>query len=520
MVRSIKDRLRNAVQRLRRRGRGRGPPPAGRSLGWRMVGNRGRPRRSSDLAARSSERAAGGHPVRRVHRLARSEVCTRGGSHEDRHETHRLARVAEAIREVASETILFELRDPRVKRGHRHPRRGVRRPAARQGLTSRSWARPRSRSLTMHGLKHAAGFVQSKLAKRLADALHAGRQVRARRGREEEHRDDPAHQRGVGPERPSRRRPGRGRAWGGGGRPVPPTERRKRNHGRIAGTDWGSRVEDANRVRLASRSLIPIPATVLGLANMVTGYVTRSWPTTTNKQRLLTQLFTAFKKGHDAPDPGGRAGAGAVPLRRLPGGRHPRARRPGLQQPARAVLRLERGPRQLVPRGRGGAGRPARRRGPRRAAHQLPAGSLRDDFSFDLEALQKKGLKQAAKQLAATRRPTITRSPGWCSSRWAATPSRSTCRRCATARRLGLIDATRTTWRRRASLEHLVPKAKGRVHRPDQRPRRPACWEDKPHCSACPLANDCPTARSWSGLPASRSEAAAGRSRAEASGKK
>ena len=29
--------------------------------------------------------------------------------------THRLARVAEVIREVASETILFELRDPRVK---------------------------------------------------------------------------------------------------------------------------------------------------------------------------------------------------------------------------------------------------------------------------------------------------------------------------------------------------------------------------------------------------------------------
>ncbi len=28
---------------------------------------------------------------------------------------HRLERVAEAVREVASETILFELRDPRVK---------------------------------------------------------------------------------------------------------------------------------------------------------------------------------------------------------------------------------------------------------------------------------------------------------------------------------------------------------------------------------------------------------------------
>ena len=29
--------------------------------------------------------------------------------------SHRLSRIAEAIREVASETILFELRDPRVK---------------------------------------------------------------------------------------------------------------------------------------------------------------------------------------------------------------------------------------------------------------------------------------------------------------------------------------------------------------------------------------------------------------------
>ena len=29
--------------------------------------------------------------------------------------SHRMARVAEVVREVASETILFELRDPRVK---------------------------------------------------------------------------------------------------------------------------------------------------------------------------------------------------------------------------------------------------------------------------------------------------------------------------------------------------------------------------------------------------------------------
>src|SRR5262249_16185263 len=38
------------------------------------------------------------------------------GKRETTMKIHRLARVAEAIREVASETILFELRDPRVKK--------------------------------------------------------------------------------------------------------------------------------------------------------------------------------------------------------------------------------------------------------------------------------------------------------------------------------------------------------------------------------------------------------------------
>jgi ribosome-binding factor A len=79
---------------------------------------------------------------------------------------HRLARVAEVIREVASETILFELRDPRVKNvtvtraevsgdlQHAKVFVSVMGPAPEQ-------------ELTLRGLRHAAGFVQSKLASRL-----------------------------------------------------------------------------------------------------------------------------------------------------------------------------------------------------------------------------------------------------------------------------------------------------------------------------------------------------------------
>src|SRR5438477_895507 len=80
--------------------------------------------------------------------------------------THRKARVAEAIREVASETILFELRDPRVKMvtvtraevsgDLQHAKIYV----SIMGSTS-------EQNLTMHGLKSAAGFVQARLAKRM-----------------------------------------------------------------------------------------------------------------------------------------------------------------------------------------------------------------------------------------------------------------------------------------------------------------------------------------------------------------
>lgn len=79
---------------------------------------------------------------------------------------HRLARVAEAIREVASSTILFELRDPRVK-NVTVTRAEVSGDLQHAKIYVSVMGSEREQQLCMHGLKHAAGFVQAKLADRL-----------------------------------------------------------------------------------------------------------------------------------------------------------------------------------------------------------------------------------------------------------------------------------------------------------------------------------------------------------------
>jgi ribosome-binding factor A len=80
--------------------------------------------------------------------------------------THRLARVAEVIREVASETILFELRDPRVK-GVTVTRAQVSADLQHAKVYVSIMGTTKEQDLCMHGLRHAAGYIQSKLAKRL-----------------------------------------------------------------------------------------------------------------------------------------------------------------------------------------------------------------------------------------------------------------------------------------------------------------------------------------------------------------
>ena len=80
--------------------------------------------------------------------------------------THRLARVAEAIREVASQTILFELRDPRV-RNVTVTRAEVSGDLQHAKIYVSIMGTEKEQTLTLRGLKHAAGFIQSKLAQRL-----------------------------------------------------------------------------------------------------------------------------------------------------------------------------------------------------------------------------------------------------------------------------------------------------------------------------------------------------------------
>jgi len=80
--------------------------------------------------------------------------------------THRLARVAEAIREVASETILYDMRDPRVKLVT-VTRAEVSGDLQHAKVYVSIMGTEKEQKLTLNGLRHATGFIQSKLAKRL-----------------------------------------------------------------------------------------------------------------------------------------------------------------------------------------------------------------------------------------------------------------------------------------------------------------------------------------------------------------
>ena len=79
---------------------------------------------------------------------------------------HRLERVAEVIREVAAHTILFEMRDPRVKMVT-VTRAEVSGDLQHATVYVSVMGSEREQQLTLHGLKSAAGFVQSKLADRM-----------------------------------------------------------------------------------------------------------------------------------------------------------------------------------------------------------------------------------------------------------------------------------------------------------------------------------------------------------------
>ena len=80
--------------------------------------------------------------------------------------SHRLARVSEVVREVAANAILFEIKDPRVK-GVTVTRAEVSADLQHAKVYVSVMGSEKEQNLTMHGLKSAAGFIQTKLADRL-----------------------------------------------------------------------------------------------------------------------------------------------------------------------------------------------------------------------------------------------------------------------------------------------------------------------------------------------------------------
>src|SRR5438105_5060495 len=80
--------------------------------------------------------------------------------------SHRLARVSEVVRETAANAILFELKDPRVKMVT-VTRAEVSADLQHAKVFVSVMGSEKEQNLTLRGLQHASGFIQSKLAKRL-----------------------------------------------------------------------------------------------------------------------------------------------------------------------------------------------------------------------------------------------------------------------------------------------------------------------------------------------------------------
>lgn len=116
-------------------------------------------------------------------------------------------------------------------------------------------------------------------------------------------------------------------------------------------------------------------------------------------------------------------------------------------------------------------------------------------FSFDLEPLQKKGVKLSAKQLARYQAANdyavawvIQQSLGGHAIPLDAPSLR-------VLRRLGLLENEQDDPETlRASLEHIIPKSRGSLFGDlVSAVADDVCWEADPNCPSCPLKGECPT---------------------------
>jgi endonuclease-3 len=120
-------------------------------------------------------------------------------------------------------------------------------------------------------------------------------------------------------------------------------------------------------------------------------------------------------------------------------------------------------------------------------------------YTFALDDLDKKGLKQAARQLARYKEDVTDFTVAWVVQRnlgGHAIPLDAPTLRVLT--RLAVIEEADPDSLEgvRSSLEHVIPKAKGpeftelmSVH------AKELCVDGTPHCGQCPLKADCPTAQ-------------------------
>ncbi len=118
-------------------------------------------------------------------------------------------------------------------------------------------------------------------------------------------------------------------------------------------------------------------------------------------------------------------------------------------------------------------------------------------YSFDLSDLDKKGLKQAAKQLARYKDDVTDYTVAWAVQRALgghAIPLDEPTLRVLS--RLGLVEDVdpESLETVRGSIEHVIPKTRGAeftellsMHALE------VCTEKEPHCSVCLLKSDCPT---------------------------
>jgi endonuclease-3 len=217
-------------------------------------------------------------------------------------------------------------------------------------------------------------------------------------------------------------------------------------------------------------------------------------PTTTNKQRVLTHLFTSLKKRYGDSDP---------------------EPRPVLEQLIYAILR-EGSTRELADQSfrllrerffDWNEIRVSSVREIEEALACLPNAELRAQrlisllqevfettFSFDLEILHKKGVKQAAKQL--NRYQAINDyAIAWViqqSLGGHAVPLDDPSERCL--RRLGLVEGEQEQMESlRGSVEHLIPKARAPLFNELVSAIANDVCGEEPRCSACPLCQECPT---------------------------